>query len=276
MSGWVLVRATFDANGEDRSPVIGVLMDHGAQSVLEEGPDLVAYYPRVDGVESVVDGLRQALMPFAPRAFSTEFAEDQDWQELFRAHFRPRRVGRRIIVRPTWEPCELEPDDIELILDPGQAFGSGDHPTTRLCLELLEESIAPGRSVLDVGCGSGILAIAAAKLGANPVTATDIDPLSVEVARENAERNGVVLALQTVDGLPDGDQVDVVLANIISAVLIRLAPAAALTVRPGGAWIVSGIIRDNWPDVRAAAERVGFTLETHREELDWVGARFRR
>jgi ribosomal protein L11 methyltransferase len=182
---------------------------------------------------------------------------------------------------------------VVIVLDPGQAFGTGDHPTTRLCLELLELADVPDARVADVGCGSGILSVAACKLGAAEVIANDVEPVAVEVARQNAELNQVqFLALvgegigpaidpttARLDGwppLPEDAGFDVVVSNIISAILIRIARDIAAALVPGGRWIVSGIIEQNWPDVRAAAQSAGFTLREERHEDGWVAAMFNR
>lgn len=273
---WILVRARYADAPPDWSPRITTFIEHGAPSVLEEDGALVAYFPDVPGVETATEELARALRSDGAIVEIGRLVE-QDWTAGFRDHFKPRRIGRRFVVRPTWEAFEASPEDVELVLDPGQAFGTGDHATTRMCLELLENVVLPGMSVMDLGCGSGILAIAAHKLGASSVVGSDVDPLSVEVARENAERNEAEVAWVFGDGFPaDGRTYDVVVSNIISAVLMRIAPDAAHAVRPGGAWIISGVIQDNWPDVRSAAERAGFTLERRCEELEWVAATFRR
>ncbi|MCW5944060.1 MAG: 50S ribosomal protein L11 methyltransferase [Fimbriimonadaceae bacterium] len=273
---WVLVRARYADVPPDWSPRIDVFIEHGAPSVLEEEGALVAYFPEVAGIEEATARLSKALQADGATVEIGRLVE-QDWTANFRDHFKPRRIGKRFVVRPTWEAFDAGPDDVELVLDPGQAFGTGDHATTRMCLELIEDVLAEGASFLDVGCGSGILSIAARKLGADPVVGIDVDPLSVEVARENAERNGVAATWVAGNGFDAVDRTyDVVVSNIISAVLIRVAPDAAEAVRPGGVWIVSGVIRDNWPDVRAAAERAGFALEKRLEELEWVAATFRR
>jgi ribosomal protein L11 methyltransferase len=183
------------------------------------------------------------------------------------------------VVRPTWEDYESQPDDIVLVLDPGQAFGTGDHPTTRNCLVLLEGTPLQGKEIADIGCGSGILAIAAGQLGASLIHAVDVEGPSVAATAENAERNGVTLVVERglgFDPLPAEQTYDVVVSNILSAALIALAPEVSRRLRTPGVWIVSGIIQANWPDVRTAAERYGFRLDETREEGEWVTARFVR
>ncbi len=277
MRTWVLLRVAFDGPKDDWSPWIDVLIGHGSHGVLEEPQMLVAYYPEVPGVDAVLEQASADMRHMGAIDVQRVSVEEEDWDATFRAHFKPRRIGKRFVVRPTWEAFEAGPGDLELVLDPGQAFGTGDHPTTRMCLELLEDAALDARTVLDLGCGSGILGIAACKLGAKHVLGVDVDPLSVEVAKENATANGVIASFETGEGFAGIEEsFDVVVSNIISAVLIRLAPEAFRVVAPGGTWIVSGIIHDNWPDVQHAAESVGFALTTHRREDDWVAASFAR
>jgi ribosomal protein L11 methyltransferase len=198
-----------------------------------------------------------------------------DWAEAWKQFFVPRTVGR-FFVRPSWEEAPVPEGLVEIVLDPGQAFGTGDHPTTRMCLELVGETVTAGARVADIGSGSGILSIAAAKLGAE-VEGVDLDAPSVEAARENAARNGVSAEFRLGTGFePLEGTYDVVLSNIISAALIGLAPVTAARVRPGGAWIVSGVIQDNWADVLSAAEAAGFRLDRRLEEGEWVAARLFR
>jgi ribosomal protein L11 methyltransferase len=182
------------------------------------------------------------------------------------------------VVRPTWESFDALPGDKVIVLDPGQAFGTGDHPTTRMCLEYLEMQVAPSNSVLDLGCGSGILAVGAKMVGAGETLAIDIDPIAVEVAKENITRNNVEVktAVGDVLELQLESRWDIVVSNIISATLINLAPDAAYALRPGGKWIVSGIITQNWSDVKKAAEKSGFTYIEHREEDGWNAGVFKK
>ena len=174
--------------------------------------------------------------------FTQEEVAEQNWVQLTQSQFEPIRVSARLWIVPSWHQAP-DPDAIVLVLDPGMAFGTGSHPTTRLCLEWLERSLAPGNSVLDYGCGSGILAIAAAKLGAGAVLGVDIDAQAVYAATENAKRNEVsarfLNSAQDVKG-----QYDVVVANILSNPLKALAPAICAHVRPGGRLALSGILAE--------------------------------
>ncbi|HLO99364.1 MAG TPA: 50S ribosomal protein L11 methyltransferase, partial [Fimbriimonas sp.] len=237
---------------------------------------LTGCFVEVDGVQVQIDALREALAPFELDDLVTEPLVEVDWENDWKKHFKPRRIGESFVVRPTWEEFEEKPGDHVIVLDPGQAFGTGDHPTTRMCLTFLEEVVQPEHNVLDLGCGSGILAIGAKMLGASRVLAIDIDPIAVEVSKENFTLNqteietgvGDVLALEL------DSQWDVVVSNIISATLINLAPDAHYALRPGGQWIVSGIIDQNWEEVQKAAYKQGFSLVSFEQEDGWTAGQF--
>lgn len=271
---WIEVRAEF-ADEQDLSPFIEIYRDYGIENTLESGQSLTGAIADVAGTAERVADLKTALLEAGALNVVDQPLPEVNWEEAWKQFFKPRRVGQRFVVRPTWEEFPADPGDLEIVLDPGQAFGTGDHPTTRLCLELLEKYDLPGKRVADVGCGSGILSIGACRLGAREVDAVDIEPISVEVAKENAERNGVTFRALVGDGfqLLDGPY-DVVVSNIISATLIRLAPSVPIILGVGGNWIVSGIIHQNWPDVLAAAERQNFRLLERLEEGDWTAAAF--
>lgn len=179
--------------------------------------------------------------------FTVEDLAEQNWVQLTQSQFDPIRVSDRLWIVPSWHESP-DPAAINLILDPGMAFGTGSHPTTRLCLEWLERNVSPACSVLDYGCGSGILAIAAARLGAGRVAGVDIDPQAVEAACANAERNGVV-ALFANSTDPVAGEYDVVVANILSNPLRVLAPAICAHVRSGGRLALSGILREQAEEI---------------------------
>ena len=172
--------------------------------------------------------------------FSTETVAEQNWVQLTQSQFDPIRITDRLWIVPSWHEAP-DADAINIELDTGMAFGTGSHPTTRLCLEWLCEAVVPGCSVLDYGCGSGILGIAAAKLGAGEVLGIDIDEKAVEAARDNAARNHAALRLQH-SAVPVGDTFDLVVANILTNPLCVLAPAIAARVAPGGRVALSGVL----------------------------------
>ena len=201
-----------------------------------------------------IDELLEACAPLAglerTPAYSLEEVEEQNWVELTQSQFDPIRISGRLWIVPSWHTAP-DPDAIVLVLDPGMAFGTGSHPTTRLCLEWLERNVTEGVSVLDYGCGSGILAIAAARLGARDVLGVDIDPQAVSAAHSNAERNDV--SARFADSAREiVGQFDIVVANILSNPLKALAPAICSHVRPGGRLALSGILAEQTEDLIAA------------------------
>lgn len=198
---------------------------------------------------------------------AVETVAEQNWVQLTQSQFDPIRVSGRLWIVPSWHETP-DPAAVNLILDPGMAFGTGSHPTTRLCLEWLERNVSDGCTMLDYGCGSGILAIAAARLGAGQVAGVDIDPQAVEAARANAERNGVS-ALFADSAEPVAGEYDLVVANILSNPLRVLAPAISAHVRPGGRLALSGILREQADEIIAIyAQWMPLQVADMRE--DWV------
>ncbi|QKS27762.1 MAG: Ribosomal protein L11 methyltransferase [Accumulibacter sp.] len=218
--------------------------------------------------------VRQVLLHCAAQAgladpppFSQEEVPEQDWVRLTQTQFEPIRVSQRLWIVPSWH-APPDPGAIVLVLDPGMAFGTGSHPTTRLCLEWLERSVRPGASLLDYGCGSGVLAIAAGRLGASEVVGVDIDPQAVAVARENAVANGVVARFQESADQLDG-QFDIVVANILANPLRVLAPALCSHLRPGSLLALSGILVEQSDDlIEAYAPYLSLAVVDTRE--GWV------
>ena len=206
----------------------------------------------------------------------TRIVEEADWADAWKAYFPVMRVGRGLVIRPTWRRHRRAPEDVVLALDPGMAFGTGLHPTTRLCLtgveELADRGVLAGARVLDVGCGSGILAIAALKLGAASALGLDTDPIAIEATIANARRNALVRRLRAREGsLPSGQApFDVVLANLIAGLLVPLAGGLENEVRPGGVLLASGIFVDREGDVRAAFGAAGLEVTGRTAEGDWV------
>lgn len=211
----------------------------------------------------------------------TRVLEPQDWAESWKAFFPPQHIGRHTVIVPTWHHYGPAPGEVIVRLDPGMAFGTGLHASTRLCLAAIERYLRPGARVLDVGTGSGILAIAAALQGASTVDAIDVDPVATRVATDNVALNGVDdrvrVALGTVGGgghhlVPRHSETgyDLVLANILAEVIIELAAGLAAATRAGGLLVASGIIADRANGVAAALEGVGIQPVEREQEGDWV------
>jgi ribosomal protein L11 methyltransferase len=209
----------------------------------------------------------------------TRVVRDEDWADAWKAYFPVLRVGRRVVIRPTWRRHRARTGDVVVAMDPGMAFGTGLHPTTRLCLAGLEPLADDGRlaeaRVLDVGCGSGVLAIAAVLLGAASASGVDIDPIAIEATEANAARNDLTGRVTArVGSLPGGEPpFDIVLANLIAGVLVPLAPALRDEMRPGGTLLASGIFIDREAEVRTAFESVGLVVGERTAEGDWVALR---
>ena len=245
--------------------------------VTDSPPTISSYAVNLD--KSRIGTIEKAFLDSAATSVTFEEVAEENWAESWKQFFKVKRIGKHFLVCPTWEEAELEPGDHLLLLDPGQSFGTGDHPTTCMCLQLLETENISGKTVADVGCGSGILSVAAGRLGAASITSTDVDEICVVSTRENADRNNIELTTwqgKGFEGYAPGQQFDLVLSNIISSALIMLASEAAQRVKPGGSWIVSGILEMNWPDVFEAANKQGFQLVTKIQEGEWVAAKLSR
>ncbi len=198
---------------------------------------------------------------------------EEDWANAWKTYYHPIRVGERLVVKPSWQDYPAAADDVVIELDPGMAFGTGTHHTTAMCLGLLEEAMKPGDTVFDVGTGSGILAVAAAKLGAGAVRAVDNDPLAVRIAGENVAANGTGDTVTVAEGdLLTGlsGQADLIIANIIADVIIRMAPSVPERLKDGGLFLAGGVIADRLGDVTDAILTAGLGVEKVLEEGGWA------
>lgn len=204
---------------------------------------------------------------------------DEDWAENWKQYYKPIEIGEKLLILPRWEPIPENPGRLILRLDPGLAFGTGGHATTRMCLEALEKYAGPEKFVLDLGCGSGILGIGALVLGCAYCAGCDVDPKSPESAAENAALNGIresIYKMYTGDIIADsglraelGAGYDIVLANIVSDVIIPLAKHVPGFMSPSGVFITSGIIDGREAEVALALEAAGFVICEHKHEAEW-------
>ena len=308
---WARISVVTTHEGADL--IANILMELGAAGTEIDDPSLVNEYidaglwdytdlPRAEDTETVtvpaylpedarlessllalaerIAALRHAGATLGAGTISHSFVADEDWAETWKAYIHTEKIGERIVVRPTWEEYTPSADEIVIELDPGAAFGTGAHATTAMCLRWLEHLVSPGMRVYDVGCGSGILAVAAAKLGAGEVIAMDYDPVAVSVAEENIRQNNVhnVVAcesdlLSTCEGAAPAE---LITANIIADVIVRLFAQLDRHLALGGTLLASGIIDDRIADVEHAAAQHGFTVLDMTCEKEWAAMIIRR
>lgn len=244
--------------GEPGMPTAVALWEHSRLNAL---------FDLDQNIPTILVEAAEAVGLTAPPPYTTRHIDEQNWVRLTQAQFDPIRISSRLWIVPSWHDS---PDAaaINIVLDPGMAFGTGSHPTTRLCLEWLDAQVAGGESVIDYGCGSGILALAAARLGAARVLGTDIDPNAIEAARYNAQRNQAQIELMLSTDTPHVDA-DIVVANILANPLCVLAPLLSRLTRPGGRIALSGILAAQTPMVQDAY-RDAFDLSVGGEREGWV------
>lgn len=308
---WARISVVTTHEGADL--IANILMELGAAGTEIDDPSLVNEYidaglwdytdlPRAEDTETVtvraylpedarlessllalaerIAALRHAGAALGAGTISHSFVADEDWAETWKAYIHPEKIGERIVVRPTWEEYTPSADEIVIELDPGAAFGTGAHATTAMCLRWLEHLVSPGMRVYDVGCGSGILAVAAAKLGAGEVIAMDYDPVAVSVAEENIRQNNVhnVVACESdlLSACEGAAPAELITANIIADVIIRLFAQLDRHLAPGGTLLASGIIDDRIADVEHAAAEHGFTVLDMTCEKEWAAMIIRR
>lgn len=237
---------------------------------LPEGAEARA---RIGELRSKLAGMDAALTHGEAVEVTVAEVDEADWAEAWKQHFKPVHVGARIVVRPTWERYDALAGEVVIALDPGMAFGTGTHETTQLCIRALEDRVHGGEAVIDVGCGSGILGIAAALLGAESVLAIDNDPVAVEVCAGNVARNGLTDRIRTraetgLDGVVR--PADVIVANINAEAVSALAPNAAALLLPGGSYITSGFTAGGLARARKAMGDAGLTVAEERSCGEWL------
>lgn len=265
--------------------LVEALLALGGRSVEERGGWIVTYLEPPPDLEAFLGEARRALH----RDTGTDRIElrvswraHEEWSETWKRGLGPRRVTDRIVVHPSWDVLPGKRGEVRIVLDPGMAFGTAEHGTTRGCLRLLDRTVREGEVVLDVGSGSGILAIAAALLGASACVAIEADLLACEALRENLTRNGVGDRVRPVEDRVGSEElgrlgpVDGVVANIETGVLEELMPGFVRALRREGWLILSGIPEPDWPSIRATAEAAGVRFIGLEEDEGWISGLFRR
>ncbi len=250
-------------------------------NIFPEGAEnavLTAYFPDTARIEETILRIRDKIqelkefgIPNEPFRVEHQLVHEEDWANSWKKYYKTMKVGDRIVIKPLWEEYHARPGELVVEMDPGMAFGTGTHETTRLCVELLQEYIKGGETVIDVGTGSGILAITAARLGAEKVLAIDLDPVAVASARINVGYNDLrQITVKEGNLLDEAERgADVIIANIIADVIIGMAPDLKRLMKPGGIFIGSGIISFREEAVQEALEASGFTVLALRDENDW-------
>ncbi len=299
------IEVSMEVDGEAAEAVADVLQRYGHQGVaieqagfyIETWEDEVppadrltvrAYLPEDERAETAKQQLEEALWhlgklyPMPTPQYKV--IDEEDWAEAWKANYHPLRLGRHLFIRPLWIEQSGEPGDIVIALDPGQAFGTGTHPSTQLVLEAAEDLLEnwPGAKVLDLGCGSGILSIAAVKMGAAQVLALDTDPIAVRATQENATANGVADQITAQTGSLDSlihaaTRFDLALVNILAKVIVGMCKQGlGSVIRPGGIGVFGGIIQEQADEVETALRSTGLTPYKRRFSGEWVVIEARR
>jgi len=279
--GGVVIRDREDLMAQAGGPGEWDYMDPAWLDSLSAEVLVQGYLPSGEEAACAVERIRRRVgdlpsmdtgLDLGSLAIEIEGVDSQTWVEAYKQYFKPHRVTERLVIKPSWAEWDAGEGERIIEIDPGSAFGTGTHASTILCLRQIEQNIQPGMSVLDIGCGTGILAIGAALLGAAKVDAVEIDPHAVGVARQNAARNHLDGIIQVRQGdLAQGitGQYDMVTANIIADVIVRLAPDVSKLLKPEGVFIGSGIIDGRVSDVVDALRAQGLTAEVHGME-EWA------
>ena len=257
------------------------LLDDMPEDVLVHAwfvPD--SSFPSIlSGLQGRLDAMRQERADFGSLLTDTRTVSEDSWAEVWKKYYKPFYAGDHLVIKPTWEDFSPAPGDRVIEIDPGMAFGSGTHETTGMCISLLEETVRGGERIIDVGTGSGILAIAAALLGAGHVLAVDIDPDAVRVASENVAHNHVENVVTVLEGdlLKDvPDTCEICVANIISDIIISFAAPLKEHILPGGLFICSGIVNVRAEEVRQALLAAGFEILKTEHKGEWTAFLSRR
>lgn len=240
------------------------------KAYISEEENLLA---KLESIKESVNNLPSFGLDIGDGIIELEELDQEDWENAWKQYYKPIKVSDKIVIKPTWEEYEAKLNELVIELDPGMAFGTGTHETTNMCIQALERHIKSDYEVLDIGCGSGILSIAAAKLGAQSVVGVDLDPMAVRVAKENTEQNEMLGFVEIRHGnLTDvvTHKADIVVANIIADIIIKLADDIADFMKEDGLFISSGIIMPRLEEVKAAIESKGFTIVEVNTQGEWA------
>jgi ribosomal protein L11 methyltransferase len=280
---WLELSARCPPDDDASSLLVEALLSLGGRAAEERDGWILTHLPAPADLDALLDearGMLRAATGVDSIEVRTIWREHEEWSETWKRGLGPRRITDRILVHPSWLPASADRAEATIVLDPGMAFGTAEHGTTRGCLRLLDRAIGDGDDVLDVGAGSGILAIAAVLLGASSCVAVEADALSCEALRENVERNGVADRVSCVEarldaqGLARLGPVAGVLANIETGVLAPLLPGFARAVAPGGWLILSGILEGEWHALRTRVEEAGFRFIALDADDEWRSGLF--
>ena len=273
--------------------------DYVDKSVLDASgnePSITIYLEDNDEGKNTLAQIKLAMLELKSSELYGDFGEDvslgrlyvesnvvdeDNWKDTWKEFFKPVKVTNRIVIKPTWEEYEKKQEELVIEIDPGMAFGTGSHPTTAMCMRLMERHTGQFSTVLDVGCGSGILSIAAALLGARNVLGVDIDPVAVTVAKENVKLNGFCDKIQTAEGdFTKGIdyKADLVVSNLVAELVVLLAKSLSENINSGGLFISSGILAEKLSHTKAGIEKAGFKILKVLEDEGWcaIFARYKR
>jgi ribosomal protein L11 methyltransferase len=263
----------------DRGDDAWELIDEKLLNSYSEETVVTGYLPDLSNTLGKIDLIRKsiALLPgfglnIGSGEITVQSIDEEDWSEEWKKYFKPHKPGKILVIKPTWEQYEVQEGELVLELDPGMAFGTGIHETTVLCLQELEKRVNKKTVVLDIGCGSGILTIAAGLLGCPKAIGVDLDPVAVDVSRRNAAINHVEGLIEIRQGnLMDvvDEKVDILVSNIIAEIIIKMSHDTKKYLQPGGLWIASGIIREKLPKVEEAIKGAGLTIVETRSLGEW-------
>jgi len=285
-SGGVIIEDVKDLNNYDRPKEEWDYIDESLAEGYDSEVCVRGFIGENDDFEGAEREIRERIraiqenapdFPWGSLSVISEKIKDENWSENWKKYYKPFKPANKIVIKPSWEEYEKQEGDIVLEIDPGAAFGTGSHETTRMCIGFLEKYVTSGKTVMDVGCGTGILAMCAYLLGAKQVSAVDIDESAVKVAKENMQNSGFDINVFCGNLLENRyESVDIIVANIIADAVKRLAPASREHLTQNGIYITSGIIIERAEEVQAAIEQSGFELLEKNSLGEWTAFAWRK